>query len=114
MRVVAISVNGEGSGSSKSAFVFMDSRLQLLLSRNFPKFKRTKAGKTYSFTKALVDMVMKSSTFNTSASRFYLPLSIGRQHWIGVCVDIGAGKIYVLDYNPELTKESGIAKELLL
>ncbi|KAJ4881383.1 Uncharacterized protein Rs2_38438 [Raphanus sativus] len=112
MRVVSISVSGACSGSSHPPFVFLDSRLQVVLSRNFVKFKRMKYGGKYSFTKALVDIVTKSSNFNNAASRFYLPLSIGRQHWIGICVDIAGGKIYILDCNPELTNANALSKEI--
>lgn len=112
MRVVSACVNSQICAISHTSAVFLDSRLQVLLSRNFPKFRRAKLGTPYIFTKALVDMVMKSLNSNTAASRFYMPLTFGRKHWIGICVDFTAGKIYVLDCNPELTNANGLTKEL--
>ncbi|KAG2246865.1 hypothetical protein Bca52824_086493 [Brassica carinata] len=112
MRVVSACVNSQICATSHTSTVFLDCRLQVLLSRKFPKFRRAKSGTPYIFTKALVDMVMKSLNSNTTASRFYMPLTFGRKHWIGICVDFTAGKIYVLDCNPELMNANGLTKEL--
>ncbi|KAH0904076.1 hypothetical protein HID58_043579 [Brassica napus] len=112
MRVVSACVNSQICATSHTSTVFLDCRLQVLLSRNFPKFRRAKSGTPYIFTKALVDMVMKSLNSNTTASRFYMPLTFVRKHWIGICVDFTAGKIYVLDCNPELMNANGLTKEL--
>lgn len=112
MRGVAACVKNQVCDTSDTTTVFLDSRVPVLLSRNFPKFRRTKSGTHYLFTKAVIDMVKKSSNFNPAASRFYMPLAIARKHWIGICVDINAGKIYLLDCNTELTIENALTREI--
>ncbi|CAN7108276.1 unnamed protein product [Brassica rapa subsp. narinosa] len=112
LRVVSASVNNKICGTSHSSPVFLDSGLQVLLARNFQKFRRAKSGTPYIFTKALVDMVVKSLNSNTAASRFYMPLSLSRKHWVGISVDFNAGKIYVLDCNPEVTNANVLTKEV--
>ncbi|XP_048637595.1 uncharacterized protein LOC106353670 [Brassica napus] len=112
LRVVSASVNNKICATSHSSPVFLDSGLQVLLARNFQKFRRAKSGTPYIFTKAIVDMVVKSLNSNTAASRFYMPLSLSRKHWVGISVDFNAGKIYVLDCNPEVTNANVLTKEV--
>ncbi|KAG2254338.1 hypothetical protein Bca52824_084474 [Brassica carinata] len=44
---------------------------------------------------------------------FYIPFCIGKKHWIGLCLDFTAAKLYVLDCNAGLNTESVLRKYLL-
>lgn len=112
MRVIAASVNRRLCEGSSRTPVFLDSRVQVLLSRNFTKFRKSKRESQYVFTQALVDTLQKSLNFNPAVSLFYMPVSIGRQHWVGICVDISTAKVYVLDCNPQVIDDKALSKEL--
>ncbi|CAF1919156.1 BnaCnng48680D [Brassica napus] len=112
MRVIAASVNSQVSDRGHTTPLFLDSRVQVLLSMNFPKFRKSKTQTQYVFTKALVDIVKKSLNFNSGLSHFYMPVTIARKHWVAVCVDITTAKIYVLDCNPDVLDDKALSKEL--
>ncbi|CAN6976190.1 unnamed protein product [Brassica rapa subsp. trilocularis] len=112
MRVIAASVNRRLCEGSSRTPVFLDSRVQVLLSRNFTKFRKSKRESQYVFTQALVDTLQKSLNFNPAVSLFYMPVSIGRQHWVGICVDISTANVYVLDCNPQVIDDKALSKEL--
>lgn len=92
---------------------FLDSRFASLLCRNHSKFKMQNNKSAFLFSKSLVDTVMNSCQSFTPATRYYLPFCIGKQHWIGLCLDFNASKLYVFDCNAGLTAEYAICKELL-
>lgn len=112
MRVIAASLNRRVCEGSSTTPVFLDSRVQVLLFRNFTKFRKSKRESQYVFTQALVDTLQKSLNFNPAVSLFYMPVSIGRKHWVGICVDISTAKVYVLDCNPQVIDDKALSKEL--
>ncbi|KAG5414439.1 hypothetical protein IGI04_002006 [Brassica rapa subsp. trilocularis] len=112
-RVVAFNVNNEALGSIDTIPVFLDSRVQVLLGRNYPKFKKSKRREKYVFTKGVVDCVRKSSPRDIAVARWYIPFNVHRRHWVGLCVYIPSSKIYVLDCNQGLITDEALVKELL-
>ncbi|KAL0856118.1 hypothetical protein Bca101_061271 [Brassica carinata] len=49
---------------------------------------------------------------SANVNRFYIPFNVDRKHWIGVCVDCTALKIFVLDCNSALRSDAALLKEL--
>ncbi|KAL0802057.1 hypothetical protein Bca101_057233 [Brassica carinata] len=93
--------------------VFLDTKIGVMLTRNYPKFKKSKTKHSFAFTKGVVECLTKSFKFDGSASRFYLPFIVERKHWIGVCVDLTTLKLQVLDCNICVRSDSALAKDLL-
>ncbi|KAL0742028.1 hypothetical protein Bca4012_083541 [Brassica carinata] len=48
------------------------------------------------------------------ADRLYFPFCIDKQHWVGVCVDIKASAVSILDWNVAFKRESLLKKDLNL
>ncbi|KAL0847148.1 hypothetical protein Bca101_020394 [Brassica carinata] len=80
--------------------------------RNYPKFKKCKAKDTFSFTKGTIESFKNQNVLLASANRFYFPFNLDRQHWIGLCVDCTATKVYVLDCNPGFITISALPNEV--
>nr|VDD21610.1 unnamed protein product [Brassica oleracea] len=47
-----------------------------------------------------------------SPDRNYFPFNLDRQHWVGVCIDIKAWTLFVLDCNASFLSDSLLKKEL--
>ncbi|CDY25669.1 BnaC05g25480D [Brassica napus] len=99
------------SGATKPEF--LDSRFVSILCKNYERFKKSKAKDSYVFPKGLVDCTVKCCSYGNASTRFYLPLYVAKKHWIGLCVDFTAVKIYVLDCNPAVCGDSELTRELL-
>ncbi|KAL0701719.1 hypothetical protein Bca4012_057841 [Brassica carinata] len=113
MRLVRSTYDNQVIGKVDISAAFLDSRFASLLCRNHPKFKKEKNKADFLFSKSLVDAVMNSCHSFTPATRFYIPFCIGKKHWIGLCLDFTAAKLYVLDCNAGLNTESVLRKYLL-
>ncbi|KAL0885408.1 hypothetical protein Bca101_009390 [Brassica carinata] len=97
----------------ESNYEFLDTRFVSQLSRTYPKFKKARDKEAFVFPKGLVERLKKSCYSSPNLiTRFYLPFNLDRKHWIGVCVDCTAGKIFVLDCNPALRSDSALSKDL--
>ncbi|KAF2538389.1 hypothetical protein F2Q68_00021220 [Brassica cretica] len=112
-RLVASNFMNQALGRGDTTTLFLDSRLQCLLSRNYPRIKKSKSKEAYVFSKAMVDLVSKSYSKNTHVARFYIPFNVDRKHWVGLCVDIQSSKIFVLDCNTGVIMDEALVKELL-
>nr|VDD26027.1 unnamed protein product [Brassica oleracea] len=91
---------------------FLDSRFAALLCRKHPNFKKIKTKAAFLFSNSLVEVVRNSSASFTPATRFYLPFNIAKKHWIGLCLDFTASKLYVFDCNAGLRTGSALCKDL--
>ncbi|CAN6848707.1 unnamed protein product [Brassica oleracea] len=91
---------------------FLDSRFAALLCRKHPNFKKIKTKAAFLFSNSLVEVVRNSSASFTPATRFYLPFNIAKKHWIGLCLDFTASKLYVFDCNAGLRTGSVLCKDL--
>lgn len=111
-RLVASNFKNQALGRGDTTTVFLDSSLQCLLSRNYPRIKKSKSKEAYVFSKAMVDLVSKSYSKNTHVARFYIPFNVDRKHWVGLCVDIQSSKIFVLDCNTGVIMDEALVKEL--
>ncbi|KAH0910627.1 hypothetical protein HID58_033948 [Brassica napus] len=107
-RLVASTFKKEALGGGDTAPVFLDSRLQCLLSRNYPRFKKTKSKEGYVFSNAMVDLVSKSYSREIEVGRFYIPFNVDRKHWVGLCVDIRSSKIFVFDSNMDVIMDDAL------
>ncbi|CAF1751574.1 unnamed protein product [Brassica napus] len=112
-RLVASNFMNQALGRGDTTTVFLDSRLQCLLSRNYPRIKKSKSKEAYVFSKAMVDLVSKSYSKNTHVARFYIPFNVDRKHWVGLFVNIQSSKIFVLDCNTGVIMDEALVKELL-
>ncbi|KAL0801870.1 hypothetical protein Bca101_057046 [Brassica carinata] len=113
MRLVRSTFDNQVLGKVDISSAFLDSRFASLLCRNHPKFQKEKNKAAFLFSKSLVDAVMNSCESFTPATRFYLPFFIGKKHWIGICLDFTAAKLYVLDCNAGLNADTALRKDLL-
>lgn len=113
MKLVRSTFDNQATGKVDSNAAFLDSRFAALLCRNHPKFKKTKAKAGFLFSKSMVDAVRNCCASFTPSTRFYLPFNIGKLHWIGLCLDFTAGKLYVFDCNAKLRTEEALCKDLL-
>ncbi|KAG5378679.1 hypothetical protein IGI04_026521 [Brassica rapa subsp. trilocularis] len=110
MRIVRSTFDNQVMGKVDASAAFMESRFASLLCRNHPKFKIQKNKSAFLFSKKIVDAVMNSCQSFTPATRFYLPFCIGKQHWIGLCLDFSASKLYVFDCNAGLNADSTLQR----
>lgn len=113
MRIVRSTFDNQVMGKVDASAAFLESRFASLLCRNHPKFKIQKNKSAFLFSKKIVDAVMNSCQSFTPATRFYFPFCIGKQHWIGLCLDFSASKLYVFDCNAGLNADSTLRKDLL-
>lgn len=91
---------------------FLDSKFVSLLWRNYDKFRKCRSNEGYVFPKALVDSLLKQCSSGNAASRFYMPYHVDKKHWIGLCVDLSAMKVYFLDCNSSLRTDAALIRDL--
>ncbi|KAG2315414.1 hypothetical protein Bca52824_018536 [Brassica carinata] len=60
----------------------------------------------------LTTILTRPCSYQAAATRFYFLLNVSNKHWIGLCIDCPASKIYVLDYNSAVLSDASLSKEL--
>ncbi|KAF8080105.1 hypothetical protein N665_0974s0001 [Sinapis alba] len=113
MRLVRSTCYTHASCSGATKPEFLDSRFVSMLCRNYKRFRKSKTKDSYVFPKGLVDCAVKSCSSGNASTRFYLPLHVEKKHWLGLCVDFKAAKIYVLDCNSGGRSDSELSQDLL-
>ncbi|KAF8084354.1 hypothetical protein N665_0721s0011 [Sinapis alba] len=91
---------------------FLDARFASMLGRCYPKFKKAKSKNDYMFSKGLAGCILMPTSHHNMPTRFYFPFNVDNRHWIGLCIDWPASKIYVLDCNPTVRSYVSLSTEL--
>ncbi|KAG2328210.1 hypothetical protein Bca52824_010938 [Brassica carinata] len=112
INLVRVTFEKHTSANPENRPHFLDTRFVSMFTRNYPKFKKCKDKGTFSFTKGTIESFRNQNVFLASVKRFYFPFNLDRQHWIGLCVDCIAAKVYVLDCNPGFISSTALPKEI--
>jgi len=89
------------------AVSFIDSTFVVELSKHYPKFVKSADKGMYGFDHDLLECTP------TGSAVVYIPFLIDLQHWVGLCVDMSARIISVLDCYTGLWRETKLKKVLL-
>lgn len=111
-RLVRSTFNKHPEGKTDRLSEFLDARFVSMFTRCYPKFKKAKPKKDYVFSKGISGCLNNPSSYQAAATRFYFPLNVSNKHWIGLCIDCPASKIYVLDCNSAVLSDASLYKEL--
>ncbi|KAL0855740.1 hypothetical protein Bca101_060893 [Brassica carinata] len=110
--LVRVTFDKHTSVNPEEAPHFLDTRFVSMFTRNYPKFKKCKVKETFDFTKGTINSFKNQQGKFPSANRFYFPFNLQREHWLGICVDCSAEKIFVLDCNHSLVTDTVLANEM--
>lgn len=112
IRLLRSTFHKQAEGKTVRHSEFLDARFASLFARCYPKFKKTKPRNDYLFTKSIAGCLNSPTSHDGKATRFYLPFNVANKHWIGLCIDCPASKIYILDCNRSVRSDASLSKEL--
>ncbi|KAF8051984.1 hypothetical protein N665_1633s0006, partial [Sinapis alba] len=95
IRLVRSTVNKQAGCKTGRNCQFLDARFASMLARCYPKFKKAKSKKDYIFSKGLVGCLSTPTPQQNMPTRFYFPFNVDNRHWISLCIDCPASKIYL-------------------
>lgn len=103
-----IGVVSRGPASSPKVGIY-DTTLPVSLMNHHSRFVKT-ASKDR--VKLKFTNVPLQSPNPKAPERLYFPFNIDKKHWVGVCIDVKASTLHVLDCNTSLRSDSLLKKEL--
>ncbi|KAL0695496.1 hypothetical protein Bca4012_062676 [Brassica carinata] len=112
IRLVQSRIQQQLSANREHSLVFLDNTYVAAITRSYQKFCKTRKKESYSFPKGVVQFFRITDVANLSHARYYFPLTVGRKHWVGICVDIHSAKITVLDCNTSLFTDAMMEKQV--
>lgn len=100
----------EGKEFKDVDYIF-DSKFAAALARKQKKFYSAEQKAGYVFPKGLAEYVtMKENGGRNNC--YYLPFNLGKKQWVGIVIDLQAGKLVVLDTNKALMTDKSVNLEL--
>uniref|UniRef100_M4F8L1 Ubiquitin-like protease family profile domain-containing protein n=1 Tax=Brassica campestris TaxID=3711 RepID=M4F8L1_BRACM len=98
--------------NSSQSYLFLDTKFVSILSKNYPRFKKSSQKEDFVFTPNLVEILDRHESQTGEVERIYFPFNLDQAHWIGLCFDRNTWKLLVLDCNTSYKSDSLTAKEL--
>ncbi|KAG2308412.1 hypothetical protein Bca52824_028160 [Brassica carinata] len=112
IQLVQFRIQQQLSADREHSLVFLDNTYVAAITRTYQKFCKTRKKESYSFPKGVVQFFRITDVANLSHARYYFPLTVGKKHWVGICVDIHSAKITVLDCNTFLFTDAMMEKQV--
>lgn len=93
---------------------FFDTKFASLLHKQHSKFTRTavKDKRKFQWPDVIVDYFGLDDDQPPTFQRIYFPFNVDKTHWVGVCVDVSAGSIDILDCNTSKRSDRAMKNDL--